>query len=500
MHAYARWRRPWSPWSPWPPWLTHARCLAAIAASTLVCDCAQEAGGTRKEPRFRVAWDDGDAPTWLAPAKMVLAYRQPLPAELRPGMACLALFEGLCSTAGAEGDEEDEEQTDVWFPATVVKRHGGPSSDKCELTWDDGHETFVAPCNQLRTFLSHTPLKVRAEKPNKPKHSRAKKREANEAAEIARAIAAAEAAERSAAQRAEARGSDLLRRSGRDVSRDVDPSDPRLLRLALAEFKAAWAGKEPSGAWKVDGDAGGVRGLTVVHNFLNEAEVEALRTVYGAHRAWLPYAYGPGYEKGLASVVQRLDFGPREIRPEGLVSGVGMLRLGSARAEVLSMLGERLRHLCASVGLWAATQPDTLQLTKMELGQSLAPHYDRRDRWQEGLATIGWSALPAENDLRGDPWALVLERGASKKEHETVRIEMEAGSAYVLAGAAQGATTFCERRAVGQRRCHCCWVHGETPQPGTLAPRQSMTLRVLADSDDESDDDDDDDDVEDDDK
>ena len=49
-----------------------------------------------------------------------------------------------------------------------------------------------------------------------------------------------------------------------------------------------------------------------------------------------------------------------------------MWRLGSDRAEVLSLLGERMRFVCAQAGLWAATQPDTLQLTKMAVGQNRA--------------------------------------------------------------------------------------------------------------------------------
>ena len=46
-------------------------------------------------------------------------------------------------------------------------------------------------------------------------------------------------------------------------------------------------------------------GLSVCAGFLNASEVEALRTVIGAHRAWAQYSYGETGRHGqLASVVQ----------------------------------------------------------------------------------------------------------------------------------------------------------------------------------------------------
>ena len=57
--------------------------------------CTSQEGASADKHRFRVFWDDGDAPTWLKPSQLVLAYRQPMPQEIKPGMNCLALFEGL---------------------------------------------------------------------------------------------------------------------------------------------------------------------------------------------------------------------------------------------------------------------------------------------------------------------------------------------------------------------------------------------------------------------
>ena len=75
------------------------------------------------------------------------------------------------------------------------------------------------------------------------------------------------------------------------------------------------------------------------------------------------------------------------------------------------------------------------------------------------------------------------------------------GSAFVLTGRAQGSTTVCLKRCVGHARCGCCWTHGVRVAKESIAAQQSLTLRVLADSDDDDSDsggdDDEQDDVED---
>lgn len=197
---------------------------------------------------------------------------------------------------------------------------------------------------------------------------------------------------------------DLLRRSGRDrrdeSARSLkDPSDHKLLREAMEELRGCWAGHEPSGKWEVRVDVDGVCGLAVCINFLSEVEVEALRTIMGAHRAWAQYSYGETGRYGeLASVVQRIDFGPTKMRAEGMVGGTSMWQLGSLRTELLRMMGDRLRHVFERVGLWRSEAPDTLQLTKIGSSQKLANHFDSRDRWLEGIATIAWSELPCEGE------------------------------------------------------------------------------------------------------
>jgi len=155
--------------------------------------------------------------------------------------------------------------------------------------------------------------------------------------------------------------------------------------------------------------------------------------------------------------------------------------LGSLRAELVQMLGARLQYVFSPVQLWPDMEPDNLQLTKIGCAQKLANHWDRRDRWEEGIASVAWSELPSEADLRGEPWILNMERG-SKKELRAVQLTMQPGSAYILMGAAQGCTKQCERRCVGHNRCNCCWTHGVLASSDVV--RQSMTLRVLADEED----------------
>ena len=86
-------------------------------------------------------------------------------------MPVLALYEGVCKVVQAkeggeagdesDGDGDDAAEADVWFPAKIVGRaaKGAKGSDSFVCEWEDGKERFVATCFELRTFLSHTPLK-----------------------------------------------------------------------------------------------------------------------------------------------------------------------------------------------------------------------------------------------------------------------------------------------------------------------------------------------------
>ena len=131
-----------------------------------------------------------------------------------------------------------------------------------------------------------------------------------------------------------------------------------------------------------------------------------------------------------------------------------------------------------------------MQLTKIGVNSKIANHFDRRDKWLEGIASLAWSELPCEADLRGEAWSLSMQIG-SGKEKRSVRVPMQPGSAYVLMGPAQGVTRVCKRKCVGHSSCACCWTHGVDMEAGASVTRHSMTLRVLAEDEDSSDEDDD---------
>ena len=133
-----------------------------------------------------------------------------------------------------------------------------------------------------------------------------------------------------------------------------------------------------------------------------------------------------------------------------------------------------------------------MQLTKIGVNSKIANHFDRRDKWLEGIASLAWSELPCEADLRGEAWSLSMQIG-SGKEKRSVRVPMQPGSAYVLMGPAQGVTRVCKRKCVGHSSCACCWTHGVDMEAGASVTRHSMTLRVLAEDDEDSSDDDDND-------
>ena len=219
-------------------------------------------------------------------------------------------------------------------------------------------------------------------------------------------------------------------------------------------------------------------------------EVVALRSIMGCHREWVRGPIAGGYAYGSkvrhADCVQRIDFGPRQLAPEEMLNDAQMWRLGELRTELLTLVCERLRVACKAAGLWGAATPDAMQLMQMGAGQQLAQHYERRERWQDGVASIAWSSLPSEADARGDAWSLVLERGASRKDVQSVTLPLPPGAAFVLTGVAQGSTRRCAARTTGHKSCGCCWTHGMACLPAdALADRQSLTLRVLADSEDE---------------
>ena len=339
------------------------------------------------QTRFLIAWDDGDPASWVTARHTCLVYRQPLLSELQPGMPVLAQYSG---TLRVDGDREEFD--DTWFPAKVVAVNKGAGAEPVDLKWQvprrrrrrhrrpparppplprartrarrralsacaparghppvaqEGGESFRSSTAELRPFLSFVPAKI-AKKPSDGDAQR--HRWPASPAAATGTSSGAEPAGQAANRSPEGVAADLIRRSSRDVKEKGDPADATLLRDAIAELRRCWAGSEPRGDWRLTADAGGVPGLTVCTNFLDDQEaraaaaapprrrrhaaaatarpsaapqVEALRSVVGAHRTWTQYTWGSvGHDK-LASVVQRIDFGPQASgqRPEGFTGG-----------------------------------------------------------------------------------------------------------------------------------------------------------------------------------
>ena len=215
-----------------------------------------------------------------------------------------------------------------------------------------------------------------------------------------------------------------------------------------AELRDAWRGAAPAEGpeARLQVDAQGVPGLHVATDVLSSAEVEALRTVLGAHRAWVQVTYGAagrwrGLGQGalgaggrrvtplaasryhdLTSAVERVDFCPAEAEAEAegegsRLEGSRMWPLDETHAELLRLVEGRLRAVFAPTGLWggaapadgpAAVVPNALQLTRVSAFNHIANHYDVRDMWKEGIATLAWSELPTEGELRGEAFSLLI--------------------------------------------------------------------------------------------
>ena len=118
--------------------------------------------------------------------------------------------------------------------------------------------------------------------------------------------------------------------------------------------------------------------------------------------------------------------------------------------------------------------------TPTHFSQVLANHYDHRNRWGDGIATVAWCESDSSDSGAGK-WELNMERGPSSQK-ERVVCQGGPGTAYIIEGAAQGTTKFCcaNPQQVAHDACECCWTHGITPVAvgtETNSVRQSMTIR-----------------------
>ena len=109
----------------------------------------------------------------------------------------------------------------------------------------------------------------------------------------------------------------------------------------------------------------------------------------------------------------------------------------------------------------------------------MGPHWDSRNKWLEGILSIGFGNEAGKDDPRGDTWNLILEKGTKGYDthYETV-IKCNPGTAYIIFGNAQGRTEKCNEGKVMHEACQCCWRHGINSDPSDKSVRLSMTLRT----------------------
>ena len=184
--------------------------------------------------------------------------------------------------------------------------------------------------------------------------------------------------------------------------------------------------------------------------------MKALRAIFDAHRSWLSYSYGTSQsDRNLNSSLLRLDFGPEDMRPEGVVgeNDTKTWRVGKLRQYILDLVVERFKlayeiqryygcnncirdhngcESCRKVAkvkfqkqakiptaaegpipFWedGKKTPNMLQLTQIQPWESLGTHWDSRNKWLEGILSIGFGDIAGKDDARGDKWNILLEKG-----------------------------------------------------------------------------------------
>ena len=211
--------------------------------------------------------------------------------------------------------------------------------------------------------------------------------------------------------------------------------------------------------WAVE--PGPVEGLWLCRDFISAEETACLRDLFAAHDGWTMYNWGNvGRKSELASVLSRIDFGQQEMTAEGVAAARSTVQqLTQLQDEVMGLLSRRLREAFRPTipTLWPKL-PNMLQFSRIAPDTCLGNHFDRRDKWAEGIASIGWSEAAGRDDPRGDPWELCMQLGPTGKLKATERLSVPAGTAYVLSGVAQGRTEVCKRSCVAHESCTCCWT------------------------------------------
>lgn len=288
--------------------------------------------------------------------------------------------------------------------------------------------------------------------------------------------------------------------SQRTVARSVWCSDSAQcgpLQRTVRKLVDTWRcdGLTSSGkSWVVE--KGPVDGLFICRDFLSPEEVGALRLLFNAHNGWAMYNWGNiGRKSELASVLQRIDFGLPDMTAEGVAAQRSLVQpIGELQQQIISLLEARLRAAFGTVAWGGPCQPSSsrgggaicrpalapnmMQFTRIAPGTCLGNHFDRRDKWDEGIASIAWSEAAGTSDERGDRWTLRMQCGPPGPGQKDLTVEMPAGSAYIMGGIAQGRTGVCSMGRVAHEMCSCCWTHGVWNEASQIT-RESITLRVF---------------------
>ena len=119
-------------------------------------------------------------------------------------------------------------------------------------------------------------------------------------------------------------------------------------------------------------------------------------------------------------------------------------------------------------------QVNMMQFTQIGPGRCLGNHFDRRDKWREGIASVAWGEAESPTDARGDSWTLCMQQSAEQlgKVAKEVKLQLPPGSAYILTGQAQGRTAWCEKQSVA----HQARAHPPTLLRTTYSPTYPPTL------------------------
>ena len=257
------------------------------------------------------------------------------------------------------------------------------------------------------------------------------------------------------------------------------------LQRTISALLRVWRSETSAADWAIE--RGEVQDVFIVRDLLNTEEVRALRLLLAAHQGWSMYNWGSiGRKAELASVMQRIDFGLPEMTAEGVAAQSNTVQpIGELQLQIISLLEARLRVAFGPVawggvttGEAPALSPNMMQFTRIAPHTCLGNHFDRRDKWQEGIASIAWSDGEGYEDPRGDPYVLQMQLGPPGASQRTVCTRLPAGSAYILTGRAQGRTEVCKKHCVAHSMCNCCWTHGIWNEH-SCRTRESITLRVF---------------------